>query len=98
MNASLPMVVTLFGIKILCKLEQTANAFETILVKSTLVGRVALVKAVQPWNACVPRVRTLFGITILVRAEQLKNAVAPMLVTPVPIVALANKVQPWNAD
>ena len=65
------MLVTLFGIVILVSLEQSRNIFVPMLVKlGLLVDRVALVRAVQPWNASSPMLVTLFGITILVNLEQ----------------------------
>ena len=63
----------------------------------TLSGMVMLVRLLQLWNApefqSPPMLVTLSGMVMLVRPVQPLNAAAPMLVTPLPIVALSKLLQ-----
>ncbi len=63
-----PMLVTLSGMAMLVKEEQSKNAHFPTLV--TLLGITTLRKEVQPLNALGPILVTLSGITILVKEEQ----------------------------
>ena len=74
-----PMYVTLFGIVILLRLEQSLNASSPMLV--TLLGIVMLLSPSQPSNALYPILFTLFGIVMLVSPVHPLNALLPMLVT-----------------
>src|SRR5215831_16175896 len=66
LNASVPMLVTLFGMVTLVR-PQFANALSPMLV--TLLGMVTLFRREQSANASSPMLLTLLGMVALVRAE-----------------------------
>ena len=73
------MLVTLFGIVILIKLEQLKKSWLFKIVM--LLGKVTVTKYAQNWNAPKPILVTLFGIDTLIKLLQLLNAFEPMLIT-----------------
>ena len=73
------MLVTLFGIVILIKLEQLKKVWSFKIVM--LLGKVTVTKYAQNWNAPKPMLVTLFGIDTLIKSLQLLNAFGPMLIT-----------------
>ncbi len=72
------IVVTLFGIVMLAKLEHSRNALLPIVV--TLLPIVTVAKLEQPSKALLSMVRTLFGIVMLARLEQPLKALGLIVV------------------
>jgi hypothetical protein len=84
------MVVTLFPMVTLVRLEQSKKAPSPMLV--TLSGMVTLVRPQQLLKALPPMLVTLSGTVMLVRLEQLKKALSSMLSTLFPMVTLVRPV------
>jgi hypothetical protein len=74
-----PILVTLFGIVMLVRLEQPKRMKFSILVM--LLGIFMLVRLEQLVKAPSSMLVTLEGMVTLVRLEQLAKALSPMLVT-----------------
>ena len=79
-KASIPIVVTLFGMFMLVRDLHHPKAPSPIVV--TPFGIFMLVRDPQPSKACFPIVVTLFGIFMLIRDPHHRKASSPITFTP----------------